>query len=312
MGLTKNTAKVCIGRSVRVLPMLRRSLTEGLTIFCFHDVTDNPSRFDEEYGLAVSIDTFNRQISWISNNFDIIHPESLLTGTNLPKRCAMISFDDGFLGTFENGLEILKKLTIPSIVFLNMQAIIEQKPMLSAVACFLNRNVPEFSQFAKSHGILPPYHLTLTPKTLKIFEEKFYPIDRNEVLRYQGIFADMQMLKKWNCRDFVVYGNHLYDHWNATALGIEEFEGQYTKNKIALAQLKNSIHFFAFPNGQPATCFTIRHVELLAQLGAQRVFSASGGNNRDVNKYLLGRMSLSEPCNEDHIWFRMFYSTCIG
>lgn len=306
MGHIKNTIMSCVGHPIKSFPMLRGYLRNGLTIFVYHNITDSPSRFEKEYGISVSIDTFRRQISWISNNFNIIHPTSLLRGPNLPKHSAMITFDDGFLGTFENGLEILKSFKIPSIIFLNMQAIIEQKPILSAIACFLNRYVPEFSQFAEYHGINKPYHLTLCPKMYSLFEEKFQPIDLNKVLEYQGAFADIQIVRKWDGSDLVVYGNHLYEHWNATALSVAEFEDQYKKNEIALSQLKKSINLFAFTYGQPITCFAKNHINLLTQLGAQRIFSTSGGLNPNTNNYLLGRMSLGESHDEEHLWFLMF------
>ncbi|MCX6237745.1 MAG: polysaccharide deacetylase family protein [Bacteroidia bacterium] len=304
----KSSIKLGIGRPVKLFPRLRRSLTSGLTVFVFHDITETPSRFEKEYGISASIDTFTRQISWISNNFDIIHPESLIKGTNLPKRSAMITFDDGFLGTFNNGLNILEKLKIPSIIFLNMQAIIEQRPILSAVACYLDRYVPEFSHFAKSQGILRPFLLTLTPKILCLFEERYGYTNLNEVLDYQGPFADLEIVKKWDNHNNVVYGNHLFEHWNTIALSICEFEEQYNKNKVALSQLKNSLNLFAFPNGHPGSCFSRKHVELLTHLGVQRVFYSSGGLNPDASKYLLNRISLSEPYNEDHLWFQMFKS----
>jgi peptidoglycan/xylan/chitin deacetylase (PgdA/CDA1 family) len=269
-------------------------------------VSDHPSRFAKEYGLAVSRETFRHQVSWIRSHFDIIHPAAVLSETPLPERAAIISFDDGFLSSFENGLPILAKLGVPSIVFLNMQAILEKKPILSAVACFLNRYVPEFFYFSKSVGLLPPYHLTLSPSILDSFQKDYGSVDKDAVLDYQGKFADLRTVKDWNDKDLVVYGNHLFDHWNASALSIEEFEEQYTKNEIALSQLANSINLFSFTNGQPGTCFSDREVDLLKKLGAGKLFSAAGGINRDVSNYLLGRITLGEnDKDEDHLWFRI-------
>ena len=281
-------------------------MKHGLTVFVFHDVSDQPSRFAEEYGLAVSKKAFHRQVSWIQSNFDVIHPTDVLNETYVAQRAALISFDDGFLGSFENGLAILEKLEVPSVVFLNMQAILEQKPILSAIACFLNQYVPEFSDFMKSVGLSSSFHLTLNPLILNSFEKYYGPVDKDAVLDYQGQFADLRLVKAWNDKDVVVYGNHLFDHWNAPALSTEEFKEQYKKNEVALSQLKNSVNLFSFTNGQPGTCFSDREVDLLKQLGAGKVFSAAGGVNRDASKYLLGRMSLGEgDKDEDHLWFRI-------
>lgn len=304
--LIRTVLKKPLGISFRFIPQVKRAMKQGLTVFVFHEVTNQPSQFSKEYGLAVSIQTFKRQMSWIQNNFKIIHPIDILYDTPLPEGVAIISFDDGFLSTFQNGLPILEKMGVPAIVFLNMKAILEQKPILSAIACYLNRYVPEFSNFMKSVGIPSPFHLTLNPSMLNAFEKYYGPVDKDAVLNYQGQFADLGILKEWNDKDTVVYGNHLFDHWNAPALSLEEFEEQYNRNEIALSQLANSVNVFSFTNGQPGTCFSDREVDFLKQLGVKKLFSAGGGVNRDANKYLLERMSLNESDkDEDHLWFRM-------
>lgn len=300
--ITRTILKKELGRGVRFIPQVRRALKRGLTVFLFHEVSDQPSEFAEEYGLAVSTNTFQRQVSWIQSNFDIIHPADVFNETSIPQRAALISFDDGFRGVFENGLAILEKMGVPSIIFLNMQAILEQKPILSAIASFLNRYVPEFSDFSKSVGILPPFHLSLSPSILNSFEKYYGPVDKDAMLDYQGQFADLSMLKTWNNKDIVVYGNHLFDHWNAPALCTEEFEDQYKKNEVALSQLMNYVNLFSFTNGR----FSGREVDLLKQMGAGKVFSTAGGVNRDVSKYVLGRMSLYESDkDQNHLWFQI-------
>ena len=304
--MIRSILKKTLGISFSFMPQVRRAMKKGLTVFMFHEVSDRPSRFAEEYGLAVSRKTFHRQVSWIQSNFDVIHPVDVLNETPLPERAAVISFDDGFLSSFENGLAILEKLGAPSVFFLNMQAILEQKPILSAIACYLNRYVPEFSDFCKSVGISSPFHLTLNPSLLNSFEEYYGPVDKDAVLDYQGQFADLHTVMAWNNKDVVVYGNHLFDHWNAPALSIEEFEEQYKKNEIALSKLENRVNLFAFTNGQPGTCFSRREVDLLKQLGARKVFSGAVVANRYAKKYLLGRIGLSEhEKDEYHLWFQI-------
>ena len=110
------------------------------------------------------------------------------------------------------------------------------------------------------------------------------------------------------CRDknVVVYGNHLFDHWTASALSIEEFEAQYKRNECALSQLDNSVELFSFTNGQPGICFSNREVDLLKVMGARKIFSSAGSVNHDASKYLLDRVSFSESDkDENHFWFKI-------
>jgi len=309
----KQISKSLAGRTVRSVPALRKAFGHSLKVFLFHDVTDAPSRFAEEFGLAVPTGLFSRQISWIARNFEVIHPRALLGDAPLPENAALITFDDGFHGTLANGLQLLEKRGIPSVVFLNMQAIIEQRPMLSAVACYRERNLPRFDEYARAEGISRPLHLSGTPEIMRRLDRHFGPVDMVAVGEYQGPFADLELVNRFANSELAVYGNHLYEHWNATALKPAEFTEQYALNQRALAQFRNSVEIFAFPNGLPHTCYTETHVELLAGLGAKRVFAAVGGINRHPNDYVLGRMSVNARDNdEDILWCRLLRAAISG
>ncbi|MBF0119177.1 MAG: polysaccharide deacetylase family protein [Desulfobacterales bacterium] len=285
--------------SLSFIPQISRLIKHGLTVFVFHEVSDHPSPFSIEYGLSVSRETFYRQVSWIKSNFKVIHPDDILKEARLPENAAMISFDDGFLSTFENGLPILDKMGLPSVIFLNMKAILEHTPILSATACYLNRYVPNFSIFMNSEGLSPPFHLSLSPSILDSFIKRYGLINKDSVLSYQGHFANLKTLQCWKNRNIVVYGNHLYDHWNAPTLNPDEFIDQYIKNEEELRHLNNRINLFAFTNGRPETCFSYRELNILKKLGAKKVFSATMGVNLNSSKYLLGRISLSESDNDE-------------
>lgn len=302
----RDSLKKPLGFSFKFIPYINRALKNSLTIFVFHDVTDAPSMFSKEYGISVSLDTFHHQASWIKENFEVIHPSKLLDGSTIVNNAAIISFDDGFLGSFDNGLRILKRMGLPSVFFLNMKAVLEQTPILSATACYLSRYSPEFINFSENLGLSRPFHLTLNPSILKNFESQYGLIDQNAVIDYQGQFANIDTVKKWGDENCVVFGNHLFEHWNACALSTDELDEQYKKNEVALSQLENKINLFAFTNGQPETCYSQRDVDILGQLGAGRIFSASGGINNDAAKYLLGRLSLGEGERDEYkLWYRM-------
>lgn len=296
-----------VGFSARHIPGIAGKLKQGLTVFVFHEVSDKPGRFASQYGLAVSLSTFRQQCQWIKYHYSVVHPADLLRSDSLPRQAAMISFDDGFLGTFENGLAILDELQLPSVVFLNMDAILNQNPIISATACYLANHVPQFRDFASSVHLMAPFHLTLTPSILKQYEESYGELDYDAILAYQGAFADSRILQEWDGHPLVVFGNHLFEHWNAVALSNEEFQNQYLKNEAALSQLKSHINLFAFTNGQPDLCFSEREVTVLALLGAGRVFSSYGGvNSSPENSFLLGRIGLSESDNDaDRLFYRI-------
>lgn len=277
---------------------------DSLTIFVFHDVTDDPSHFSLEKGLAVSLETFRMQCIWIKNNFSVVHPKDLIAGINLPSRAAIISFDDGFLGSFSNGLPILRELELPSVLFLNMCSIINKKPLISAIACYLEDNTLLRSSI---NELKKPLHLNLSPDDLYRFIDRNPEFDFDLISKYQGAFVDIETLKYWAGNSFVSYGNHLYEHWNAIALSVDQLEEQYAKNNVLLQKFDNFINLFAFTNGQPNTCFTERDVSLIKKMGAAKAFSCYRGVNKKYkNEFMLGRISLGPNDNSlTRLWFRV-------
>lgn len=166
--------------------------------------------------------------------------------------------------------------------------------------------MPKFLAFAEEVGLERPFHLTLSPSVMKNYEVRHGPVDRAAILEYQGPFVDVETLQAWDGNALVVYGNHLYQHWNSCSLSADQFEQQFSENERALAQFKSRINLFAFTNGQPGTCWTDREVRLLRRLGVGRVFSSSGRVNRNPSDYVLDRFGMSEvDADENYFWFRI-------
>lgn len=288
------------------LPSAKRLIKDGITVFVYHEVTDTPSQFSIDYGLSVSINTFRKQIQWIQKHFNIIHPKQLTETALLPNNAALITFDDGMLNSFENGLSILDEMNIPSLFFLNMGSVVEQKPLVSAIACFLGQQSSAFTNFCSLNKVEPPFHLTFSPTIANDFLLQHNEIDNNALMEYQGQFASLPLVEKWSYSPNVVYGNHLYEHWNSEALNDDEFRDQYVRNEKLLMKFGNFRNFFAFPNGQPKTCFNERHIRLLKEMGAERIFSSSGHINSDKRPFLLDRISFGMyDQSNGAMWFKV-------
>ncbi|MEH6632315.1 MAG: polysaccharide deacetylase family protein [Halopseudomonas aestusnigri] len=303
-------AEHSVGAGFLMFPGLKKYTLGGVTVFIYHEVNDNPAEFTNNWGLAVSEQTFKNQITWINQNFNIVHPNCLLEQNKepLPERAAVITFDDGFAGAFENGISYLANNSIPSLMFLNMRTVLERRPMLSALVFYLEAYSPDFSKFLKTENIGSPAFLNITPEQLEKYETLYGPINYEDAIKYQGEIASKNLIKRWGESEFVVYGNHLFDHWNSAALSSEQFIQQYQENAQALQKINSESGFFSFTNGQPETCFSNREVEILQTLGAGRIFFSKGYTNFDTQTYLLDRVFLLERENTSkRLWFRMFF-----
>lgn len=291
-----------IGSIASAHPSMQRARRHGLTSFVFHDIGHEPGHFAREHHLCVSPETFRRQVEWIVNHYNVIHPDDLLAGENLPEAAALITFDDGWEGTFNHGLPILAERGLPSVVFLNC-ALMDGEPFAAASAFYLGRQ-PAFRAFADANGINPPYHLSLTPARLSAFEAAHGVGWRDGLGDYQGRFAGRAILSQWDGRDDVRYGNHLYNHWNAAALDRAALVELHRRNEAVLADFSSARPLFAFPNGQSGTCFSEDDVETILMAGARRIFAANGRISHDPDATLLDRIALTDIHDCDgRLWY---------
>lgn len=66
---------------------------------------------------------------------------------------------------------------------------------------------------------------------------------------------------------------------------------------------------FAFPNGQPYSCFNQTHIDLLRLMGADKIFYSSGGINEEAGAFLLNRIALTEFDNSQKKFWRKALSS---
>jgi peptidoglycan/xylan/chitin deacetylase (PgdA/CDA1 family) len=269
-----------------------------LAVFCYHEVTDTPSKFQINNCLYTSITTFRDQIDWINDNFQIINPRNYYDQTKSSitgKPQAIITFDDGYYGAFENGIKILLEKKIPSIIFLNMRNIIENTPLVSA-ACLYFENKNQLSSQYLFSCIKKPFHLNIDSKMYLTLELEIKK-NQSDILEYQGRIANVELLKKYDGSDLVSYGNHLFEHFNSIALTNDELYKNYKENEIKLKKFNSYINMFAYTNGRHGSCWNDSTTKLIKEFGALKIFSADGKLNSDPTSYVIDRIALNESYN---------------
>lgn len=102
---------------------LKFAVRSHSVLLMYHRVLDDP--FSElEYaqtGTAVSTEAFRAQIAFLAKRFAVMtagdYIAKLSSGQPLPKRCAVVTFDDGWIDNFENAFPILKQYNVPATIF---------------------------------------------------------------------------------------------------------------------------------------------------------------------------------------------------
>jgi peptidoglycan/xylan/chitin deacetylase (PgdA/CDA1 family) len=86
-----------------------------IPILAYHKISD-----DKEFGLTtIGLNTFESQIrSLISEGYKPVTFIDILNETPLPKKCVIISFDDGYESVYHNAFPILQKYNAPATIFM--------------------------------------------------------------------------------------------------------------------------------------------------------------------------------------------------
>ena len=281
---------------------------DALTIFCYHDVSDSPSEFSHNHDLNVPPSIFEYQIGYINKKFNVISPDDLLAG-KIPAHAALITFDDGFKSYFTNAIPILEKHNLPSIIFLNMAPIIGEI-FWSGLITYLSENSPDFNQHVatkiKVNLKEKPLFLYCSRKIVNSFLKTKNKTYRDEVNGYVGNFATENDLQSVSTNNLVYFGNHLYNHDVPLLMSDKELLKSYFKNDEELKKYPNSRNMFAFPFGQPDSCFSNRQIELIIENGARKIFSTYPILNSDTSAPYMHRIPLNSFNNtKAKIWFNI-------
>jgi len=271
-------------------------------ILLYHDVSKNPSDFSINHNLNVQPEVFEEQLLIISKYFNFISPKDYLN-KNYKEPSCLITFDDGLESYFYTALPIMEKFKAPSLFFLNLEPIVEKKLLWIALICYLYENDVNFknevSQIFSSNS--EDYFLYLKTEFVNNFISRNY-LDlsiEEEVKKYCGKFSTLELLEKYQNHDLVYYGNHLYNHHNSANITINELEKSFSKNQEILNKFKNGLNLFAYPFGQPNTCYNKSTNAFLSEK-TDHIFTSYPSLNYNNLNFISHRLSFDNEMKNSH------------
>ena len=268
-------------------------IKKDLIILLYHDVSNKPSRFHRTNNLNVTKSNFEKQLNFISKYYFFVDPKKITKNLDMPK--ALITFDDGHKSYFKFAVPILKKKNIPSIHFINFQPV-ENNYFFAGFSQYLIEN-----NYIKKKKLLD----------LKVKDIKKYLRDQSiltKAKKYYGKFASKIDLKSQRKNKIVYFGNHLYNHYNASSLDLNELDFYYKKNKKKLSKYKNYIDYFSYPFGQKnlnynkSTDFYLKN-----KLGTKKIFYADTLSFNRNKKNFYHRMSMHNDTNLNNFKKKIIY-----
>ncbi|MBF6640018.1 polysaccharide deacetylase family protein [Flavobacterium sp. J49] len=203
---------------------------KNLRVLTYHEV-DNPANFGQ-------------QLRWLKKNYTIIGIDALeeLQRQNSDlSGCVLITFDDGERTVFEQGLPILKTLSIPATVFIVTDYIGTKKP-------FWWQKV---NYYFKGQPIQERQNFTKQYKNATV-EQRETLMNRLEHESHLPIFEYNQLtlaeLKQMHDNG-VTIANHTVNHHFLNELGYEAQCKEMTEARDFLNQHGFYGDYLAYPNG---------------------------------------------------------------
>ena len=274
------------------LPSVRFA-QRGLTVFVFHDVTDEPSKHSFNNKIYTSPSLFKRQLEWIQQRFTILHPFQIELG-EIPPKSALLTFDDGFLSFKKNALPLLEDENLPVVIFLNMD-VVEGEPNAAALIEWSCKS-DDYGENLWKESCPQKYQ-----RFLQYLENSGTSLAFRE---FQGNFLNETDICALDSHPLVVFGSHLSNHWYSPTLNDHEFDEALKSNHRRLSTYRHEVPWLAYPFGVGTPNFDQR-----ADLhGVTRVFTGSGLLNSESGQKVLHRIDLNNEIR-NQLLFRWRVST---
>ncbi len=114
------------GLDVLRIPRAARLLRRGGTILCYHNVVpDGAAGESATPTLHMPLGRFEAQVRWLARHYEIVRlgelMERVARGEQL-LNVAALTFDDGYVGSFQHAVPLLTRLGIPATMFVVAEA----------------------------------------------------------------------------------------------------------------------------------------------------------------------------------------------
>jgi len=250
---------------------------QNLRVLAYHTVNE-PKKFEA-------------QLKYLIENFNIISlsdlQDHLFNNKNLPPRPVLITFDDGDVSVLQNGLPILKKYKLPSILFVITQ-------LIDSNNMFWCRQVEAvFENKGKSY-LAARQKIKLLKKSPN--SERIKYLDSLEVVNCRQLTSnELHVLQK----EKMFIGNHTHTHPMINNCTEHETEQELGKVKTLFGKWNlEGYPVFAYPNGN----WNVKSEKVLEKNGIKLAFLF----DHQINKESIDPLRISRITVDSDTEFNEF------
>ena len=300
---------------------IRSKSDAGPLVITYHRISDVPCPFDP---LVVSSETFEKQIVFLRKHYRILSGLELVyliqSRDRVPPQSCVITFDDGWRDNYTHAFPILRRYTVPALIFLATDFIDTNKIFwYERLKGLIHCIAENFDQEDRS-GYLKGWPQDLAIKMKKLFVSeltkrlylvqdfiihlKSYPPDRindlihmlEENLGSMGLEYTRTMLS-WDevqemAGENIIFGSHTKTHALLTTISESETVTELTDSKNVIEEkLSEQVYFLSYPNG----FYNAKIASLAKELGYLAAFTCNSGENYPgINPFEFRRKHLRE------------------
>ena len=287
----------------------RRNVKPQVTIIMYHRVDTSKEDWSVD---AIDTSIFEKQIKYLKKTHEIYSLENLaqdlLEKKKLPKRLAVLTFDDGYKDNYTNAFPILKKYKIPATIFLTTDHIETDKLFWWDKLGYILLNLKNKEIHLKDFGVIKP---SLLKNNSKYFdgimikfnayseEKKHNFIEELEKILNEDIPKEIGKNKTltWDevkemSENNINFGAHTVNHPILTNISLKQAELEISQSKKDIEKrLNKPITTFSYPNGL-ASDYNTEIIDLLKKYGFTcAVTRIPNTINSKTSLFELGRVS---------------------
>ncbi len=228
---------------------------KNVTCVLHHHIGEE-SIFEEGLNIASSVPAYKAQIAWLTQRYNVISLDQMLTG-DIPPKALLLTFDDAFKSVLEMVRTVLAPQRLPAVFFVNPS-------LLSHNAISLDSTLAWAAQTAGLEAVCAILELPLRNSVGTIVvrdmasrtaTERLAIRDRLLTtygppnLTQRAPLIDSDDLKELVSLD-VAIGNHTTHHVHCRSLTPAEIETEIVASKAKLEELSGStVRSFSVPYG---------------------------------------------------------------
>jgi len=298
---------------LRIYQFLSGQGGSEVIILMYHRILERPER--KRLGadaLGTTPQAFEMQVAYLCNRYRVLSldafVEAIQSGAKLPRRCSVITFDDGYKDNYTLAYPILRRYSAPATMFLATGHVGTNNLFWTDKLDYVLKNTSASKLETPELG---SYDLGSTANRLRAIsemkmrlkampdEEKDYLVD--SLVNYFGVRIPPELgadlFLSWDDvrtmhRNGVSFGAHTVTHPRLTKVSKERARSEIAESKKKIEQeLNERVRSFAYPGG----AFDNNIKSMVREEGfACAVTIRRGINNLGSDLYELRRVGIEE------------------